>query len=183
MTKKEKLMRCREAYGKRGAKLIEITHLDGRKSGIANPKAIEAAMGAIKAELERQIAECESEEADAKKGIAETVRDWMLREHPEEASMMDGFSATVSFGELASRMMNGEDFYKVLDCTESVQREHCFGRLERITKIPYGLWYDLWLASGEGHEERRKAVLAEIGKAVKEAGGAKAQAQTKGTER
>ena len=50
MTKKQKtelrdnLIRCRRAYAERGAKLIEVTHLDGTKSGIANPKAVKAAM-------------------------------------------------------------------------------------------------------------------------------------------
>ena len=48
--KKEKLIRCRRAYAERGAKLIEVTHLDGRKSGIANPKAVKAVMDAITVE-------------------------------------------------------------------------------------------------------------------------------------
>lgn len=56
MATKEQLIACRDAYCNHGCKLIEITHLDGRKSGIANPAAINAAMVALKAELDRQIA-------------------------------------------------------------------------------------------------------------------------------
>ena len=56
MATKEQLIACRDAYCNHGCKLIEITHLDGRKSGIANPDAINAAMDALKAELDRQIA-------------------------------------------------------------------------------------------------------------------------------
>lgn len=56
MTKKEKLENCRRAYCERGCKLIEITHNDGAKSGIANPDAIRVVMDALKAELDRQIA-------------------------------------------------------------------------------------------------------------------------------
>lgn len=56
MATKEQLIACRDAYCNHGCKLIEITHLDGRKSGIANPSAINAAMDALKAELDRQIA-------------------------------------------------------------------------------------------------------------------------------
>lgn len=56
MATKEQLIACRDAYCNHGCKLIEITHLDGRKSGIANPAAINAAMDALKAELDRQIA-------------------------------------------------------------------------------------------------------------------------------
>ena len=58
MTKKEMLENCRRAYTERGAKLIEITHNDGTKSGIGNPKAIEVVMTALTNELDRQIAEC-----------------------------------------------------------------------------------------------------------------------------
>jgi len=54
-TKKEILINCRRAYCERGCKLIEITHDDGTKSGIANPDAIRVAMDAIKTELDRQI--------------------------------------------------------------------------------------------------------------------------------
>ena len=56
MATKEQHIACRDAYCNHGCKLIEITHLDGRKSGIANPAAINAAMDALKAELDRQIA-------------------------------------------------------------------------------------------------------------------------------
>ena len=56
MATKEQLIECREAYSNRGCKLIELTHLDGRVSAIANPDAIRTAMGALKVELDRQIA-------------------------------------------------------------------------------------------------------------------------------
>ena len=56
MAAKEQLIACRDAYCNHGCKLVELTHLDGRKSGIANPAAINAAMDALKAELDRQIA-------------------------------------------------------------------------------------------------------------------------------
>ena len=59
MTLKEQLIACKKAYTERGCKLIEITHNDGNKSGIANPKAIGIVMEALKKELDRQIAECD----------------------------------------------------------------------------------------------------------------------------
>ena len=55
MATKEQLIACRDAYCNHGCKLIEITHDDGTKSGIANPDAIRVAMAAIKTELGRQI--------------------------------------------------------------------------------------------------------------------------------
>lgn len=56
MATKEQLIACRDAYCNHGCKLIEITHLDGRKSGIANSAAIKVVMDALTAELDRQIA-------------------------------------------------------------------------------------------------------------------------------
>ena len=65
MTTKEKLMQCRRAYAERGAKFIEITHLDGQKSAIANPKAIKAMREKLDA-MEEMIdrAETAAEEYD-----------------------------------------------------------------------------------------------------------------------
>ncbi len=91
MTKKQKtelrdnLIRCRRAYAERGAKLIEVTHLDGTKSGIANPKAVKAAMDALKVELDRQIEELGGD--PERSGLNEVVRDWMLRDHPGRARL------------------------------------------------------------------------------------------------
>ena len=53
---KEYLIRCRDAYLDGGCQLIELTHQDGRKSGISNPAAIRVVLDALKGELDRQIA-------------------------------------------------------------------------------------------------------------------------------
>ena len=92
---KKKLIRCRRVYAERGAKLIEVTHLDGKKSAIANPKAVKAAMDAIKVELDRQIDELGGD--PGRSGLNEVVRDWMLREHADERKLMDDFSESVTF--------------------------------------------------------------------------------------
>ena len=55
MATKAQLENCRRAYCERGCELIEITHTDGTKSGIANPDAIRVVMDALKCELDRQI--------------------------------------------------------------------------------------------------------------------------------
>ena len=145
--KKENLIRCRRTYAERGAKLVEITHLDGRKSGIANPKAVKAVMDALKVELDRQIEELGGD--PARSGLDEVVRDWMLREHPAEREILGDFSETVTFKELAERMEAGEDFYEVLSCTESQQREYCFTRLYELTGKEYDYWMELWLHGPE----------------------------------
>ena len=160
--KKEKLIRCRRAYAERGAKLIVVTHLNGKKSAIANPKAVKAALDAIKVELDRQIAELGGD--PERSGLNEVVRDWMLREHPDERRFMDGFEENVTFRELVERMEAGEDFYDVLACTESQQREYVFAHLADITDKDYDHWYYTWLSRGdkakyEEYMEKRKAMI------------------------
>ena len=54
MDKKETLMNCRRAYAK-GATLIELTHPDGAKSAVRNKDAINAVLGALDKELDRQL--------------------------------------------------------------------------------------------------------------------------------
>ena len=145
--KKENLIRCRRAYAERGAKLIEVTHLDGRKSGIANPKAIKVVMDALKVELDRQIEELGGD--PERSGLNEVVRDWMLREHPEERRFMEDFSETVTFRELVERMEAGENIYDILGSTESTQREICFRQLVELTGKEYNHFYYLWLSDGD----------------------------------
>ena len=100
----------------------------------------------------------------------EKVRDWLLREHPEEETMIGDFSKTVTFQEVADRMRfacreairlpegaerlsreavargrAGEEFYEICDCGESVQREYCFGRMAELFGTNYEYWYRTWL--------------------------------------
>jgi hypothetical protein len=83
--------------------------------------------------------------AERKAGINEVVRDWLLRTNPEEESMIGNFSKKITFKELARRMRKGDEFYEILDCTESVQREYCFGRLAELYDTNYEYWYQTWL--------------------------------------
>ena len=169
MTKKGSLIRLRRALAKRGAKAVEITHRDGRKTAIEDAAAVKAALDALKVELDRQIEElgispkrsavaegelnagCD----EARSGLDEIVRDWLLREHPEERKFMDDFSETVTFRKLVERMEAGENFYEILDCSESQQREFVFTHLADITDKPYDHWYYLWLSGGDKAKFRK----------------------------
>lgn len=176
MTKKKRLIECRRACAERGAKLIEVTHLDGSKSGIANPKAVKAALDALKVELDRQIEELGGD--PERSGLNEVVRDWMLHVHPGERDWMEGFSETVTFLELARRMRDGENFYEVVSCGESEQRQRCFERLAELTDTDYDVWYGLWLAAAphlnakerKADEAKRKVLAAQVDEALKAKG-------------
>ena len=119
MTKK-KLMAIRKACKERGVKLIEVTHPDGRKTRIDDRAAIAAAMDALDGALYKQIDALGGDEATS--GMREIVRDWMLRDHPEERDMMEDFSETVTFDELVRRMRDGENFYGRRSSSRSPKR-------------------------------------------------------------
>ena len=96
------------------------------------------------------------------KEASRKVRAWLLETHPEEELMIGDFRKGVTFAEINRRMHNGEDFYDICECTESVQREYVFQELSRIYKTEYDFWYYLWLDSG-----RKDPIYAKALKALK----------------
>lgn len=88
------------------------------------------------------------------------VRAWLLRTHPEERSLMGGFSRDVTFDEIYRRMHGGEEFYEIAGCTESVQREYIFARLAELYGRDYDYFYRLWLEAGAKHLPERAEALA-----------------------
>ena len=88
------------------------------------------------------------------------VRAWLLRAHPEEKPMIGDFRKGVTFAEINRLMHNGEDFYDICVCTESVQRELVFRELARIYKTEYDFWYYLWLYGGPKDPKLDKALEA-----------------------
>ena len=90
------------------------------------------------------------------------VRDWMESEHPEEVYFTQGLDRRVTFLDLVRRMFEHEDFYVILNCTESAHREYVFSALAQETVTDYDVWYYLWLSDGrattrEGWEKWLKA--------------------------
>lgn len=57
MSVKEALQNVMNDFNTRKVQRIELLWADGNRTGIGNPRALNVAMGALKAELERQISE------------------------------------------------------------------------------------------------------------------------------
>ena len=95
-----------------------------------------------------------------------TNRDWLLREHPEEETLIGDFSKTVTFQEVADRMRAGEEFYEICDCGESVQREYCFGRMAKLFGTNYEYWYRTWLDRKPPTSLKPRAPRRTLGKFV-----------------
>ena len=91
------------------------------------------------------------------------VRGWILRTHPEEKDLIGEFDREITWRELARRMLAGEGFYDICDCTESVQREYAFQRMSELFATDYEFWYLAWLHDGKGLDAKTKArVLAAV---------------------
>ncbi len=155
----------RRALAERKASAIVVRHADGGETFVEEPTMIRAMLDAAKSELRMRIEEIGGESEAV--GIDEIVREWLLAAHPEERRWMEDFSETVTFRELAERMEEGENFYEILDCMESQQREYCFGRLAELTGKDYDHWYYLWLSGGDKakYEQMVAAWKKAVGKA------------------
>ena len=103
------------------------------------------------------------------KEASRRVRNWLLRTHPEEKTLIYDFRKDVTFAEVNRRMHGGEDFYGICDCDESVQREYVFAEMARIYKTPYDYWYYLWLGRGNDLPAKVKARATAILKATRKA--------------
>ena len=91
------------------------------------------------------------------------VRGWILRTHPEEKDLIGDFDREITWREVARRMLAGECFYDICDCTESVQREYAYQRMGELFATDYDFWYFCWLHDGKGLDEKTKArVLAAV---------------------
>ena len=91
------------------------------------------------------------------------VRGWILRTHPEEKDLIGEFDREITWRELARRMLAGEGFYDICDCTESVQREYAFQRMSELFATDYEFWCLAWLHDGKGLDAKTKArVLAAV---------------------
>lgn len=76
------------------------------------------------------------------------VRGWLVSNHPEEAFFARELDRRVTFLDLVRRMFEFEDFYLILNCSDSVQREKIFAALAQETATDYDVWYYLWLSDG-----------------------------------
>lgn len=78
----------------------------------------------------------------------DSVGKWLAKEYPEEREMMDGFKMGITFDKLVKEMATGKDFYRILDCNESTQREYVMRELSSMYRVPYDVFYDMWLYHG-----------------------------------
>lgn len=76
------------------------------------------------------------------------VRGWLVSNYPEEAYFAQGIDRRVTFLDLVRRMFEFEDFYSILNCTDSVQRGKILAALAEETATDYDVWYYLWLSDG-----------------------------------
>jgi len=91
------------------------------------------------------------------------VRGWILRTHPDEKDLIGDFDREITWREVARRMLAGEEFYSICECTESVEREYAFQRMSELFGTDYEFWYVMWLRGPAKVDRKTKArVLAAV---------------------
>ena len=90
---------------------------------------------------------------NAKNATLDTrVGKWMLSTYPKERRYMRGFNKTATFRDVLRGMLAGEDFYDILHCTESVEREYVFAKFSEMLGAPHDAFYLLWLDGPNGNQ-------------------------------
>lgn len=78
-------------------------------------------------------------------GLDKKVKEYYLKEFPNEEDFVKYTPKNITFRELYDRMQKGEDVYDILDIGDSVVRERIFDELSRLLDVDYDVIYKLWL--------------------------------------
>lgn len=88
------------------------------------------------------------------------VKEFYVKKYPTDELGQD-IDPTITFEDLYNRMKNGEDFYDIVDVSDSVIRERIFEKLAEINNVSYDDIYNLWLYGDDEEIFESKQTLNE----------------------
>lgn len=88
------------------------------------------------------------------------VKEFYVEKYPTDELGQD-IDPTITFEDLYNRMKNGEDFYDIVDVSDSVIRERIFEKLAEINNVSYDDIYNLWLYGNDEEIFESKQTLNE----------------------
>ena len=90
------------------------------------------------------------EEIEGPAKLDQSVKQWLLRNYPEEEDFIYDMPEDLTFKDVHTKMLNGEDVYEILNVNDSTIREKVFIALaEDILNVDYDYFYYLWLYGPE----------------------------------
>ena len=109
-------------------------------------------------------------EEDEKATLDTKVKEWMLKNYPEEEDFIVDMPEDLTFKDVHERMLKHEDIYKIIQTNDSTDREKVFYGLEEATGYDYDYFYYLWLY---GPEDERYLKYKTESKEIEEEASAK----------
>lgn len=77
------------------------------------------------------------------------VKEWMLKNYPEEEDFIVDMPEDLTFRDVHERMLKHEDIYEIIQTNDSTDREDVFNGLCEATGYDYDYFYYLWLYGPE----------------------------------
>ena len=105
------------------------------------------------------------EEIEGPAELNQSVKQWLLREYPEEEDFIVDMPEDLTFNDVHEKLLNHEDIYETLNVGDSVIREKVFNGLVEATGYDYDYFYYLWLY---GPEDERYLKYKTESKEIKE---------------
>lgn len=105
------------------------------------------------------------EEIEGPAELNQSVKQWLLREYPEEEDFIVDMPDDLTFNDVHEKMLKHEDIYEILNVGDSVIREKVFNGLVEATGYDYDYFYYLWLY---GPEDERYLKYKTESKEIKE---------------
>ena len=105
------------------------------------------------------------EEIEGPAELNQSVKQWLLREYPEEEDFIVDMPDDLTFNDVHEKMLKHEDIYETLNVGDSVIREKVFNGLVEATGYDYDYFYYLWLY---GPEDERYLKYKTESKEIKE---------------
>ena len=93
------------------------------------------------------------------------VKEWMLKNYPEEEDFIVDMPEDLTFRDVHERMLKHEDIYEIIQTNDSTDREDVFNGLCEATGYDYDYFYYLWLY---GPEDERYLKYKKESKEIKE---------------
>lgn len=88
-------------------------------------------------------------EEDEKVTLDTKVKEWLLKEYPDEEDFIVDMPEDLTFNDVHEKLLNHDDIYETLNVGDSVIREKVFYGLEEATGYDYDYFYYLWLYGPE----------------------------------
>lgn len=134
----------------------------------ANAEALQPVKQAQKPQKTAEASEsteatAETETKPTTPALTDSIRDWYMANYPTDELGKE--LSSLSFGEILTRMNQGEDFYELMGVGDSLLRERLFTGSSLATGLPYDTFYNRYAQDGQGNTQEQKDIQRALNRA------------------